>query len=66
MQQIGITKVTSAAMSATAVNPPASKAEADMVATVAIPSCEAAFRNAIYSPRIYAPTSSVVRACRGA
>src|SRR5262245_47843738 len=66
MQQTGINKVAMAATHATAENPPLSKAEAEIVAIAAIPTCDAAFRTAIYSPRTSGPTISVVRACRGA
>src|SRR5438093_10169143 len=66
IHEIGINSVVKAAINATAVNPPRSNAEAEMAAITAIPSCENAFRRAIYSPRISGRTISVVRACRGA
>src|SRR5215468_11642165 len=66
MQQIGIRHVAIAAIQATAEKPIASNAEAEIVATIAIPTCEAAFRNATYSPRTAGDTISVVSACNGA
>src|SRR5437867_13085166 len=66
IQEIGINNVVKAAIKATAENPPRSNADAEMAAITAIPSCENAFRRAIYSPRISGTTISVVRACSGA
>src|SRR5262249_16753696 len=66
IQQRGTISVAKAAMSATAVNPPESKAAAEIVATVAMPTWDAALRKAMYSPRIPVPTISVVSAWSGA
>src|SRR5437867_5089838 len=66
MQQIGISNVAMAAIRATAEKPAASNAEADIVATAAIPNWEDALRIAIYPPRTSATTISVVSACKGA
>src|SRR5438477_5745595 len=55
-QQIGTSRVATAAIVATAEKPAASNAGAEMVAMAAIPTCEAAFLTAMYSPRISVPT----------
>src|SRR5215475_12949929 len=66
IQQAGIERVAMAAIQATAENPAASNADAEIPAMAAIPTCDAAFLTAIYSPRTDGPTISVVIAWRGA
>src|SRR6266850_2621786 len=66
IQDSGTNSVVRPAIKATAVKPAESKADAETMATEAMPSWEAAFRTAMYSPRISGPTISVVSACKGA
>ena len=61
-----MSRVIAADMLLTPANPRASNVYAETAAATAIPSCEDAFRTAVYSPRISAPTISVEIACSGA
>src|SRR5262249_59824819 len=65
-QQTGTSRLAIAATHASAEKPAITKADAEIAATDAMPTWEAAFLTAIYPPRTSEPTISVVSACRGA